>query len=144
MPRKLFFIAVLLLLVSVQALAANCDLRCSLTGTSMDTHASHAAAQMTHCQGMSLVRGQAERSKGTCLTPDNSCAHNGCGIGLNSINKSADQDYAGSGKLLVSVVALLVDPLGSSGPDRASSYASLSPGSDGRPLAQRPGTSLRI
>jgi hypothetical protein len=140
MPRKLFFMAVLLLLVSVQALAANCDLRCSLMRSSMVNHTS----QMPDCQGMTMQRSNAQRAQGTSLTPDSSCAHNGCGIGLNSINKSSDQDYANSGTLLRSAVALFIDPSGSSGPDRASSHASLSPGSDSRPLAQRPGSSLRI
>jgi len=148
MPRKFFLIAVLLLLVSAQALTANCDLRCSLMQSSMHSRASHAAGPMAHCQGMAIQGNKEQHGQGTCLTANDSCAHNGCRIGLNSINKSNDQDEAGPGKLLASVVALLIDPAidpsRSSGPDRSSSRASLRQRSDGRPLAQRPSSSLRI
>ena len=148
MPRKLFLIAVLLLLAGAQALAANCDLRCSLMQSSMHSGASHGAGPMTHCPGMAMQGNHEQRGQGTCLTTNDSCAHNGCGIGLNSINKGSDQDYTGPGKLLASTVALFIDPAinpsESSGLDRSSSRAPLSSGSDGRPLAQRPGSSLRI
>jgi hypothetical protein len=143
MPRKLFLIVVLLLLASAQALAANCDLRCSLMQSAMHSRASRAAGPMTHCQGMAMQGNNEQRGLETCLTANDSCAHNGCGIGLNSINKSSDQDYAGSGKLPASAVALFIDPSRGSGPDRTS-RALLCPGSDGRPLTRRPGSSLRI
>ena len=144
MPRKFLLVAVSLLLASAQALAASCDLRCSLMQSSMESSASHAAGPMTHCQGMAMQGNHAHRGQGTCLTANDSCAHNGCGIGLNSINKSGDQDYAALGKVLASTIALFIDPARNSGPDRTSLRASLRHRSDGRPLAQRPGSSLRI
>jgi hypothetical protein len=145
MPKKLFLIAVSLLLVSAQALAANCDLRCALMRHAMQNHGSDGALQMAHCQGMAMQQSSdGQGGQGTCLTANSSCAHNGCGIGLNSINKSGNQDEAGPGKLLASAVALFIGPSRSSGPDRSSSRASLRQKSDGRPLAQRPGSSLRI
>ena len=147
MPRKFFLIAVLLLLVSAQALAANCDLRCSLMQSSMHSRASHGAGPMTQCPSMAMQGNHEQRGQGKCLTANDSCAHNGCGIGLNSINKIGNPDEAGPGKLLASAVALLIDPAidpsGSSGPNRTS-RALLSPSSDSRPLARRPGSSLRI
>ena len=147
MPRKLFLIAVLLLLVSAQALAANCDLRCSLMQSSMHSRAAHAAGPMTHCPSMAMQGNHEQRGQGKCLTANGSCAHNGCGLALTVTSKSGNQDEAGTGKLLASADALFIhpaiDPSRSSGPDRTS-RALLSPGSEGRPLARRPGSSLRI
>jgi hypothetical protein len=139
MPKKLLFVTVLLLLVSVQALAASCDVRCSLMGTSTHGHAWHADERMSHCSGMSM-----DSDKGASLTASDSCAATTCGTELKAINNSADQNDADSSKLLVSAVALLVDPFGSSGSNRTTAFASLSRISDGRPLTQRPGSSLRI
>jgi hypothetical protein len=139
MPKKLLFVTVLLLLVSVQALAASCAVRCSLMGASTHSHAWHADERMSHCSGMSM-----ESDKGTSLSASDSCAATTCGTELKAINKGSDQNDAGSSKLLVSAVALLVDPLGNSGSNRTTAFASLSRRSDSRPLAQRPGSSLRI
>ena len=139
MPKKLLFVTVLLLLVSVQALAASCDVRCSLMGTSTHVHAWHADERMSHCSGMSM-----DSDKGASLTASDSCAATTCGTELKAIYKSADQNDADSSKLLVSAVALLVDPFRSSGSNRTTDFASLSRISDSRPLAQRPGASLRI
>jgi hypothetical protein len=139
MPKKLLFVTVLLLLVSVQALAASCDLRCSLMGTSAQGHAWHADEPMSHCFGMSM-----ERSQGDKLTASDSCAGTTCGTELKAINKGAGQHDAESSKLLVSAVALLVDPPGNSALSRTTVFASFSRSSDSRPLAQRPGSSLRI
>jgi hypothetical protein len=139
MPKKLLFVTVLLLLVSVQALAASCDVRCTLMGTSTHDHAWHDDERMSHCSGMSM-----DSDKGASLTASDSCAATTCGTELKAINKSADQNDADSSKLLVSVVALLIDPFGSNGPSRSTAIASLSRRSDSKPLAQRPGSSLRI
>src|SRR5712664_2409079 len=129
MPKKLLFVTVLLLLVSVQALAASCDVRCSLMGTSTHGHAWHADERMSHCSGMSM-----DSEKGASLTASDSCAAT-CGTELKAINNSADQNDADSSQLLVSAVALLVDPFGSSGSNRTTAFASLSRISDSRPLA---------
>jgi hypothetical protein len=140
MPKKLLFVTVLLLLVSVQALAASCDVRCSLMGASPHGHAWHADERMSHCSGMSM-----DSDKGASLSASDSCAATTCGAELKAINKSTDQSDADSSKLLVSAVALLIDPpFGSNGPSRTTAVASLGRGSDSRPLAQRPGSSLRI
>ena len=139
MPKKILFATVLLLLVSVQALAASCDLRCSLMGPSTHSHALHNDGQMADCQGMSMVH-----DKETNLTASDTCSHNGCGTELKGIVKSADQSDTYAGKLLVSAVALLVDPFGGSAPSRTTTFAAFRRNSDSRPLAQRPGSSLRI
>jgi hypothetical protein len=138
MLKKLLFVTVLLLLVSVQTLTVSCDLRCSLMGASIDCHALRTDMQMPHCHGMSK-----EQNKQTSLTASQSCAHTACRTELKAITKSADQKVAGSSRLLVSAVALLVAPFegGSNKPD---TIASLSRTSDSRPLVQRPGSSLRI
>jgi len=140
MPKKLLFTTVLLLLVSVQALAASCDVRCSLMGAS--THGHDRPAQgderMSDCSRMSM-----DSDKGTSVTASDSCSATTCRTELKAINNSTDRNDADSSKLLVSV-ALLVDPLGNSELNRTSVFASLSRRSDSRPLAQRPGSSLRI
>jgi hypothetical protein len=139
MAKKILFATVLLLLVSVQALSASCDLRCSLMGTSTHSHALHNDAQMADCQGMSMDHG-----KETNLTASDTCSHDGCGIELKAIVKSTDQSDAHAGKLLVSAVALLVDPFGGSAPSTTTNFAVFRRNGDSRPLAQRPGSSLRI
>jgi hypothetical protein len=139
MPKKLLFVTVLLLLVSVQALAASCDVRCSLMGASPHGHAWHADERMSHCSGMSM-----DSDKGVSLSASDSCTATTCGTELKAINKSSDQNDADSSKLLVSAVALLIDPFGSNGLSKTTAIASLSRRSDSRPLAQRPGSSLRI
>ena len=139
MPKKILFATVLLLLVSVQALSVSCDLRCSLMGTSTHSHALHNDGQMTDCHGMSMDHG-----KETNLTAGDTCSHNGCGTELKAIVKSADQSDAYAGKLLVSAAALLVDPFGGTAPSRTTTFAVFRRNSDSRPLAQRPGSALRI
>jgi hypothetical protein len=139
MPKRLLFVTVLLLVVSVQALTASCDVRCSLMRASTGIHASHSDEQMTDCHGMSM-----ERSQRASLISGDSCAATTCGTELKAINKGSDQNDADSSKLLVSAVALLVAPFGNSGSNRTTAFASLSRRSDSRPLAQRPGSSLRI
>jgi hypothetical protein len=139
MLRKLLFVTVLLLLVSVQALTASCDVRCSLMRASTDSHASHSDEQMADCHGMSM-----ERSPGASLIAGDSCAATTCGTELKAIVKSADQSDAYAGKLLVSAVALLADPFGSTVSSRTIGFRSFSRTLDSRPLAQRPGSSLRI
>jgi hypothetical protein len=139
MPKKILFATVLLLLVSVQALAASCDLRCSLMGSSTHSHALHNDGQMTDCQGMSM-----DHSKETTLAASDTCSHNGCGTELKAIVKGVDRSDAYAGKLLVSAVALLVDPFGGTAPSRTTTFAVFRRNIDSRPLAQRPGSSLRI
>jgi hypothetical protein len=139
MPKKLLFVTVLLLLVGVQALAASCDVRCSLMGTSTHGHPWHADERMSHCSGMFM-----DSDQGASLSASDSCAATTCGTELKAINKGSDQNDADSSKLLVSAAALLIDPFGSNGPSGATAIASLSRRSDSRPLAQRPGSSLRI
>ncbi len=139
MPKKILFATVALLLVSVQALASSCDLRCSLMGATAHSHALHNHGRMTNCHGMSMDHG-----KETNLTGCDTCSHNGCGAELKAIVKSADQSDAYAGKLLVSAVALLVDPFDDTSPSRTTTFALVRRHSDSRPLAQRPGSSLRI
>jgi hypothetical protein len=139
MAKKLLFVTVLLLLVSVQTLAASCDVRCSLMGISTQSHAWHADERMSHCSGMSM-----ESDKGPRLIASDSCAPSTCGTELKAITKSADRNDLGSGKLLSSTVALLADPFGDSGLIRTTAFAPAGQRSDSKPLAQRPGTSLRI
>jgi hypothetical protein len=138
MAKKLLFLAVLLLLVSAQAMTVSCDLRCSLMRASTGCHAMQTAGAMAHCHGMSM-----EQDKQASVSSSDSCAHSGCRTELTAITKSADQNDAGLSKLLVSAVASLVDPFGSNEHSRTTGFASFSR-SESRPLAQRPGSSLRI
>jgi hypothetical protein len=138
-PKKILFVTVLLLLVSAQALAASCDVRCALMVASTHDHARHTDMQMPECHGMSI-----EQDQKVSLTASDSCASTGCGTELKAIVKSADQKDAGSGKLFASVVALLFHAFGDSASDTPTAFVSLSRAGDSRPLAQRPGSSLRI
>src|ERR1700731_2434707 len=139
MPKRRLFITVRLLLVSVQALAAGCDVRCSLIGASADRHAVQTDEQMAHCHGMSM-----EAGKGASLTASDFCAATSCGTELRAINKSADESDADSSKVLVSAVVLLVEPFGNNGPNRTTTFATHSRRSDSRPLAQRPGSLAHV
>lgn len=139
MIRKLLSSAALLLLVIVQALAVNCDLRCSLMGASTDCHTLHTDSKMPHCHGMSM-----ERDKQISLTASRSCAPTGCSTQLTALTKSTDQKDAGSGNLLVLTAVWLDDPLENDLSNGPTTFRLLSRTSDSRPLAQRPGSSLRI
>ena len=139
MFKRLLFVAVLLLLVGVQAMTASCELRCSLMSASTGCHTMQAAEPMAHCHGMSM-----EQDKQASVSSSDSCARSACRTELTAITKSADQNDAGPSKLLASAVDLLVDPLGSSGSSRADAFAALRRRSGSSPLAQRPGTSVRI
>lgn len=139
MSRKLLFVAALLILVGVQTMTVSCELRCSLMRASTGCNAVQAAEPMAHCHGMSM-----EQDKQASVSSSDSCAHSPCRTELTAITKSADQNDAGPSKLLTSAVDLLVDPFGSSKSNRADAFAALSRRSGSSPLAQRPGTSLRI
>src|ERR1700692_126815 len=117
MPKRILFITVLLLLVSVQALAAGCNVRCALMGASADRHSLQTDERMADCHGMSMEAGQ-----GASLTASDSCATTSCGTELRAINRSSDQSDADSSKLLISAVGLLVDPFGNSGPNRTTAF----------------------
>src|SRR5260370_18978957 len=127
MPKKILFVTVLLLLVSVQALAVSCDLRCSMMGASAGGHALQTDMEMPHCQGMVM-----EREQGASLTANNSCATTTCGTELKAIVKSADQSDASAGKLLISAVAMLVDPFGSTAAKRTTPFTSVGQSGDSR------------
>jgi hypothetical protein len=134
MAKKLIFAMLLSLLVSVQALAASCDIRCS----SMEAMTGHASSQThAHCHAVSAKSG-----KETTLTATDSCATTPCATDLKAI-KNASRSDANSGKLLLSAVALLTDPFQNISPAGATSLT-LASRSGGRPLAQRPGSALRI
>ena len=138
MVKKILFVAVLLLLVSVQAMTVSCDLRCSLMRASTGCHDMQTSEPMAHCHGMSM-----DQDKQASVSSSDSCAHSVCRTELTAITKSADQNDAGPSKLLVSAVASLVAPFGTNEQSRTVGFASISR-SETRPLAQRPGSSLRI
>jgi hypothetical protein len=138
MAKKLIFALLLSLLVSVQALSASCDIRCSSMRTSTDCHYMQAAGPMAHCHGHAL-----KSSDKTCFTSNDSCASSPCRTDLTATNKSTSQNDADSSKLLLSAIALPIDPFQSVAP-RSTPGLALAGRSDGRPLAQRPGSSLRI
>jgi hypothetical protein len=139
MAKKLLFVTVLLFLVCVQAMKVTCELRCSFMRASTDCRAMQTDEHMRHCHGMSM-----EYDNQASATASGSCTHAGCGTDLTAITKSVDQNDPGR-KLLVSADVLAFDSLGSSGPTRAAAvFAALSQRSNSRPLAQRPGSSLRI
>src|SRR5579863_5194728 len=121
MAKKLLFVAVSLLLVSVQAMTVSCDLRCSLMRASTGCHDKRTAEPMVHCHGMSM-----EQDKQASLSSSDSCTHASCGIELTAITKSVDQKEAGPSKILGSTVALSVALFGSSEPTSAAAFAEFS------------------
>jgi hypothetical protein len=125
------------LLVSVQALPASCDIRCTSMGAMTGHASSHADGQMPHCHALPTKSG-----KKTTLTATDSCATTPCATDLKAI-KNAGRSDSDSSKLLLSAIALPIDPFQSVAPRSTSSLA-FAGRSDGRPLAQRPGSSLRI
>lgn len=139
MLKKLLFAVVSLLFVSVQAMTASCDLRCSLMGASTDCRVIQADAQMPNCHGMSM-----EQGKQVSMTASESCAPAGCRGELTAIVKSVDQKDVVTSTLLTQALVLSVALLGDRGPNRTTSFAALSRRSIASPLAERPGSSLRI
>src|ERR1035441_6586132 len=86
MLKKFLFVAVLLLLVSVQAMTVSCDLRCSLMRASTCHHAIQTAEPMAHCHGMSM-----EQGKQASMNSSDSCDHTSCRIQLTAVTKSANR-----------------------------------------------------
>jgi hypothetical protein len=138
MLKKLLIIAASFVLVSVQALSVNCDLRCSLMGAK-HVHALHAGMQMAHCHGMSM-----EQHEQTSVAANDCCSSTVCMVSPTAIPKSTAQDTDGSSELLRSAMALSADLLGDSNSNQITAFLSFSRSSDSRPLAERPGISLRI
>src|ERR1035441_1948362 len=139
MLKKLLFVTVLLLFVSVQPMTISCDLGCSLMSVSTNCHAVQIDERMSHCHDIAV-----EQDKQASVTASDSCAHTRCGTELTAITKSFDQNSVGPSKLLISASGLWVGPSGSCGPTKAVALAALSPKIGSRPLTQSPGSSLRI
>jgi hypothetical protein len=139
MARNFIFAMLLSLLVSVQALAASCDIRCTSMESSTDCHSMQAAGPTAHCHSHTLQASDESR-----FTANHSCASSPCRTDLTATSKSAyPSDAKTSGRLLLSSAVLLTDPFQNIAPAGATSLAFARPGGSS-PLAQRPGSSLRI
>jgi hypothetical protein len=110
-----------------------------LMRASRGCRAVQADAQMPHCHGMSM-----EQGKQASVAASDSCAPASCKGEVTAIVKSVDQNDTAAGKLPISAVASSADLMANRGPSRATSFAALSRSSEARPLALRPGSSLRI
>jgi hypothetical protein len=137
MLKKLLIIAASFVLVSVQALSVNCDLRCSLIGAKHG-HSLYAGMQMAHCHGMSM-----EQHEQTSVAANDCCSPTRCVNSLNAVIKNTAQNAEASTNPLLSAVVPPANSSGISNPSHPAAFLSLSRSGE-RPLELRPGVSLRI
>jgi hypothetical protein len=142
MLRKLISLSILLLLASVQALAANCELRCALVMASPENPgcSHHVRSELSHCHGMPMESDQPQHS----MYGSGHCQASVCEFQLQAIAKKSAMEESLSTAVATAVFAQWS---GAFIPDSAN--LTLIRRSSGRPETQRPlevrpGTSLRI
>src|SRR5579871_3987433 len=88
MLKRFIAVSVLLLVSSVQALTANCELRCTMMARSNQTCGTHSVVELSHdhamhCHGMSM-----EPAKGNhAISADTHCRASVCKIRLEAVAK---------------------------------------------------------
>ena len=145
MLKKSILVTVLLALATAQALAVNCDLRCSLTGIGSPPCGQHAGMAMghkeaEHCHGMSV---QAENNF-AAVTGGPSCGTTFCKNGLFAIEKGSAVSGVISpcSQLAHSSLFALTGQVANNA--RCSIHRRMHRQLASAPLEMRPGTSLRI
>lgn len=136
---------VLLALATAQALAVNCDLRCSLTGIGSLPYGQHARMatghkEAEHCHGMSVHVG----NNSTSVTGGFSCGATFCKNWLFAIEKGSAVSCATppSSQLALSLLSALTGQAANNA--RCSIHRRMHRQLASAPLEMRPGTSLRI
>jgi hypothetical protein len=145
MLRRFIAVSVLLLVASVQALAANCELRCTMMAMSNQACGSHSLAESKsehamHCHGMSMGSEKGDHA----VSADGHCKVSVCKVRLEALAKqsltteslSRSSTSPGSAQLLSGPSAVASIQLSLSRSFRLQGGRS--------PLDVRPGASLRI
>lgn len=145
MLKKAILVTVLLALATAQALAVNCDLRCSLTGIGSLPCGQHAGMAMDHkeaehCHGMSV---QAVNSF-AAVTGGHSCGATFCKSGLFAIEKGSAVSGVNSPSTQLALSSLSALAGLAVKNARCSVHRRMHPQLASAPLEMRPGTSLRI
>ncbi len=130
-----------MLLASTQVFAAGCDLRCSLMVTASPSghFSSHSEMKMAHCHHIVIDSGTTAN-----FFSNDSCQDTGCESDLPAAVKNTEQKNADASDLQDATVALFASLPEISQTNRVTPSATLNRRSDSRPLASRPGSSLRI
>ena len=140
MIRKSILVTALLLLATVQTLAANCDLRCSSMVSPSRFSDCGNDAHMAHCHGMSMDCS----NDGSSGVSGLSCGASVCQAEFLAISKHSTPDELFSRHYATVVTSPLVRPLEGSVGTTSSTGRPPDPLHPGAPLDLRPGSSLRI
>jgi hypothetical protein len=147
MIRKSILVTALLLLATVQTLAANCDLRCSLMpdpsmgrecGHHLQTVAGNDRAM--HCHGMSMDA----TTEYSSILNGPGCGVTICRARLDAIDKNSSPKELTSGPVSVAIPGLAIHSEDGNTLLPSSVHRSPDRRDTGAPLDLRPGTSLRI
>jgi len=147
MLKKLIIVTVTLLFATVQALAVNCDLRCSMMAISAGSNvcSGHESIQsdhitMKHCHGMAMDSGKnanSASSRGNCETSV-------CKAQFEAVVKKSTGDESVSKSSAMSTPAETIRFFDVSTLIRSSLHRSSERLNTSAPLELRPGSSLRI
>jgi hypothetical protein len=147
MIRKSILVTALLLLATVQTLAANCDLRCSFMANSSGSHECgghlrtvHGHDQAMHCHGMSRDTGN---ECGSVLS-GSGCGVAVCRTRLDAIDKNSSPNESASKSISVTIPALSINSVDVNPLIPSSVHRSPDRRDTNAPLDLRPGSSLRI
>lgn len=144
--RKSILVTALLLLAAVQALAADCDLRCSLMAVSSGSHGcgheqtSQGQEQAMHCHGMSM---DADHPCNSAMS-GSGCPGTVCRARLDAIDKKLSADESTSKSVSATGPAILIHSADEGTRREFSAHRSLDRRNASSPLDLRPGSSLRI
>jgi hypothetical protein len=147
MIRKCILATALLLLATVQTLAANCDLRCSLMPDSSESHQCGHNLQTApgndramHCHGLSMD------TSNTCssVLSGSGCGITICQTHLDAIDKNFSPNESASRLISVTIPSLLNHSVSDSTLITSSICRPSSRRDTSAPLELRPGSSLRI
>jgi len=147
MPKKLIIVTVTLLFATVQALAVNCDLRCSMMAISAGCHGcgSHGSTDSDHgtlkqCHGMTVSSGKS----GNSASSRGNCETSVCKAQLEAVVKKSTGDESPSKSFAMSTHAETIHFFDVPTLIRSSLHRSSERLNTSAPLELRPGSSLRI
>ena len=147
MIRKSILVTALLLLATVQTLAANCDLRCSLMPDSSVSHECGHHLQTVagndramHCHGMSMDA----TTKCKSMVSGPGCGVTICRARLDAIDKNSSPNESTSRPISVTIAGLRIHSEHVSTLIGSSVHRSADRRDTSAPLDLRPGSSLRI
>ena len=147
MIRKSILVTALLLLATIQTLAANCDLRCSLMPDSSVSHECGHHLQTAagndramHCHGMSMDA----TTKCSSVVSGSGCGVTICRARLDAIDRNCSPHESASRPISVTIAGLRIHSEHESTLMKSSVHRSPDRRDTCAPLELRPGSSLRI